>query len=392
VLIAACNAKAYHPPRADAHDAGNHRANDSGGDTGATDGGGNDGGGNANNSPGHEPDGPNDAGGVTSGPGNDGGGNANGVTLLFLSLREAPAPTRTFFWGEVNLTAPGFVGPPRDSLTIALDAENHLRYLSWKTLPHIPKRFGDDPTDFPLTRTKRVEVNPNVILDATVEEAPEPTASHFLFRMRNVSTDGLSDYVESIEGTRSGDGWSVVYSKQGTYFGPVIDAHAAGTLYAGDPGATPSDEGSLWSAPVELVAPGFNGPPVDHMTVSLDAQGQLRSFGFERFVRKQVTFGTRSDDLPLSGVATRGDLMITVDDAVAPTETHFVLRYHVTGNSGLTDFIEGLGGARAFRSRTRQRPTLSGQRTPQDRVSMAPINEVGVGCQPLTREHGGRRE
>jgi hypothetical protein len=277
-----------------------------------------------------------------------GDGEPHGTALLALSLREAPAPTRTFFWGEIDVSAPGFHVAPRDVLTIALDADKRLRYQSWKNLASFPKTYGDAPHEFPLTGTKQVDTHPdyNAIFQVTVEEAPEPTSSHFLLRSRNVSTDGRSDYVESTEGTRVGDGWMVVYTEKGTFFGAGINAHGTGVLYAGDPTATQSSDGSLWSAPVVLVAPGFAGPPVDHLTVALDSDGQLQSFSFERFTRRE-TFGTGPEALPLSGVGSRGDDQIRVDEAVAPTDSHFVIRYHVEGTAGLNSYIEGIDGTRS---------------------------------------------
>jgi hypothetical protein len=277
----------------------------------------------------------------------DSGAETHITALLSLSLVEAPAPTRTFYWGKITVTAPGFYVPPRDVLTLALDADNHLRYRKWKTLASFPQTFGDAAHEFPVSGTKQVDTHPdyNSIFDVTVE-ASESTSTHFLHRMHVVSTDGLSDYVESTEGTRAGDGWMVVYSEKGKYFGAQINANASGVLYAGDPSAPAPAGATLWSAPVEVVAPGFAGTPVDHLTVALDAQGRLTSFSFDDFVRSE-TFGSGPDDIPLSGVGFRGDVKITVDDVVAPTASHFVIRYHVEGSGGLNDYIEGIDGTRS---------------------------------------------
>jgi hypothetical protein len=270
--------------------------------------------------------------------------------LKTLSLAEAPASTRTFYWGEAKVEAPGFYSPPDNALTIALDAENHLRYLSWREFSAFPKTFGDGPTDFPLRGTKTVDLRHDYtyVYQGTVDEASVSDASHWLFRMRTESSEGQSDYVEGVEGTRAGDGWAVKYTEKGTYFGAEIDARGEGTLYAGDPKASAPAVGqaSAWSAPVELSAPDFYGAPVDHLTVQLGAHGELRSFGFEKFTRAQ-TFGAEPGAFPLSGTREQGDLKVQVDSAVDATPEHFVIRYHVQQPSQGLDYVEGLDGTRA---------------------------------------------
>jgi hypothetical protein len=262
---------------------------------------------------------------------------------------EAPAPSARFaswtlFWGTLDVTAPGFAGPPRDELTLALDADNLPRYLSWNTLPSFTKTFGDAADEFPLSGTKRVTPsNSSAVFEATVLDAAPATSDHFLLRTQLVSEDGLSNYVEQVEGWANAGGWDVHYTEQGAYFGASLDAEGVGFVATGDQGTPISN---VWSAPVEVVSPGFPGAPIDHMTVSLADTGQLRSFGFERFVRPNVTFGFGPDDLPVSGSVIRGDLTVTVDPAVAPNDGHFVLRYHVAQPSRLNDFVEGIEGTR----------------------------------------------
>jgi len=114
-------------------------------------------------------------------------------------------------------------------------------------------------------------------------------------------------------------------------------------LYPGDPKATAAT--TLWSAPVELVAPGFFGPPVDHLTVSLDAAGQLRWFSFQNFVRGVSFTGSSQELQPGKGtIAEEGD--VTFDNVEPPTATHFVIRYTVHSDQKLNDYIEGLDGTR----------------------------------------------
>ncbi|HKP55113.1 MAG TPA: hypothetical protein VJV78_00250 [Polyangiales bacterium] len=300
-----------------------------------------------------------DAGDVAADGGVDAGDQVGGL-LQELSLKEAPAPRQRFYWGAMDVTAPGKAGDGRDTFTIALDEDNTLRYLSWKTLPHFPKTFGDAKNAFPVAGSKQVDTHPDYlsVFDVTVEGSPTFTATRFELSMRVVGTDpyidGITDYVESTSGERNGQGWDVSYSAHGKFRSAVHDVDARGTLYTGDPNApAPSDKGSVWSAPVELEAPGSYGPPFDHMTVELGPTGQPRSFDFEKFRGAPVTFGSGQEDIPLSGTATRrdGDLRITVDDAVAATRDHFVIRYHAVGNVNLngeqlSDYVEGLDGTR----------------------------------------------
>jgi hypothetical protein len=226
-----------------------------------------------------------------------------------------------------------------------------VRYSSWRGFSALTKTYGDDPTSFPLSGTKRV-VHPSAsasLYDATVAPDSLSTPEHFLLRTHIADgLGGLNDYVESLEGTRDGDGWAVLYTQKGKYMVAAMDARAEGVLYAGDPSASAPGAGqpSVWSAPVELTAPGFVGPPVDHLKVVLDAQGQLRSFAFDEFSSGVRTFGSGAEDYPCAGTLTRGDLTVTVDEAIAPTPSHFVLRYRVQRPSQMNDYVEGIDGTR----------------------------------------------
>jgi len=273
---------------------------------------------------------------------------APGVALSALSLIEAPAPTRTFIWGTIDVTAPGFVGPPRDELTVGLGLDNSVRYLSWKTLPMLPKTYGDAPSDFPLSGSRSVDLTPSISDDYTATALDSAaSANHFLLREHVVTSQGLNDYVESIEGTPSGNGWSVVYSLEGKLHGSSINAHGQGVIYAGDPKASSPVAGqpSLWSAPVELTAPGFSGPPVDHLTVALDGSGQIRWFSFDRLMR-QVSFSSTTDGMPAGGITLASEGSVTFDNVVPATATHFVTRYQVHSTDKQHDYTEGLDGTR----------------------------------------------
>lgn len=265
--------------------------------------------------------------------------------LLRLSEQEAPVPTRTFYWGYGTTISPGFALFPDDKLTIALDGENRLRYLKW--LRFAPARsFGESAEDFPLSGAKQgvPAVGSSCTYDADVQ-TQSATDSSWSVRIGALSDGCNCDYVEALEGTRDEEGWSIVHTMQGVLFAASIDSRTDAKLYDHDPDAEIPVPGqpSSWSAPVELTAPDFYGPPVDHLKVSLDAQGVPLSFAFTRFARKQ-TFGTGSKDFPLTGESTRESGTITVDDAEAPTSEHFVLRYQVKGQ--LNDYVEGIDGTR----------------------------------------------
>ena len=288
-------------------------------------------------------------GGEVTGLGSDGVGTQTGQALAMLSLAEAPAATRTFFWGTIDVTAPGFVGPPRDEMTIGLGPNNSLGYLSWKTLPMLPKTFGDATSDFPLSGSRSVDLSPDITLDyaATVADPVAPTADHFVLSEHVVSVKGQCDYVEATEGNKAGTGWSVTYSDQGKLYGATITANAQGVLFPGDPSAPVPTAGqaSLWSAPVELTAPGFFGPPVDHLTVSVDGSGQLRWFAFQSFVR-QVSFTGSTQELEPGAVNIADEGVVTFDDVVPATPAHFVIRYQVHSDDKQNDYTEGLDGTR----------------------------------------------
>ncbi len=287
----------------------------------------------------------------SGGTGGAGAGGQPGQALAMLSLTEAPAATETLFWGQLDAQAPGFATLPQDMLTIGLGPDNGLRYMAWQTMPAQPKTYGDGPHDFPLTGSRQVDLSPDqtVVYDqVTVLDSPAPTATHFLLSSHYVSTGSQCDYVESIEGTAAGDGWAIVYSAQGILYAAHFSSSAQGTIYQRDPTATvaPAGQPSLWSAPVEMTAPGFTGPPVDHLTVSLDGSGQLRWFMFKNFVRT-VSFTGNTNELPPGNAGTVADQgTVTYDDVVPATPAHFVIRYHAYSTEKLNDFVEGLDGTR----------------------------------------------
>jgi hypothetical protein len=287
---------------------------------------------------------------VPTSPSVDALAEAKGPPLAGLSLTEAPATAATpaFFWGTIDLTAPGFVGPPRDRMTIGLGPDNSLRYVSWKTLPMLPKSFGDADSDYPVSGSRTVvplAISPTYT--ATVLDSSIATPDHFLLRYHVLDEGGSCDYIESTEGTRNGNGWSVVYSLEGKLLGAAMDAHAQGTLFPGDPDASVPEPGqaSLWFAPVALSAPGFVGQPIDHLSLALDGNGQIRWFMFDHFVRR-VSFPNNPDNLGPNALNLNNEGSVTFDDVIPATSSHFVIRYHVKSEYKQNDYTEGLEGTR----------------------------------------------
>jgi hypothetical protein len=96
---------------------------------------------------------------------------------------------------------------------------------------------------------------------------------------------------------------------------------------------------------LELVATGFAGPPVDHLTLALDGTGQIRWFSFQSFVRR-VSFTGSTTDLPAGGTLLADEGVVSFDSVVTPALAHVVIRYHVLSTDNLNDFTEGLDSTR----------------------------------------------
>lgn len=90
--------------------------------------------------------------------------------------------------------------------------------------------------------------------------------------------------------------------------------------------------------------------------MELSADGQLSALSFEKFTRRDLTFGETYLDLPLSGTREVDDLNVTVDDSVTASESRFAFSYHaesrktVDGDSDSEPsnaYDEGLEGTRS---------------------------------------------
>lgn len=263
---------------------------------------------------------------------------------------EPDTGVRTLYWGDIELSVPGFNISPSNTLTLAFDAESRLRYLSWKDSVSPMRTFGPAPNECPWHGAKHVERNDwdGSSCDVTVE-AGEFTTSTFRLSSHFVCTDGGSDYVESIEGTRTADGWHVVYAEHGNLYGTAIDAHAKGDVGShgtGEQSPTPGLR-SVWLAPIATDYGKFPGVPYDLCTVTLDGEGKPLQLDVEHFQR-HLTYGTNKGDLPYSGSAavTDENLTATVEE-FSSSASQFIVRHRTTGMVGMSDYVEELSGSRS---------------------------------------------
>jgi len=283
------------------------------------------------------------------------GGQSSPISATSPSSTQGATTTDTFYWATISVTAPGFAGPPADRLIISLDGNGELHYLSWDKLPMTEKVFGSGPDEYPLSGTKTLTEEDNGYqFQVNVLENPAPTSDHFLLSYHVVGgpvNDYDYDYVETTEGTRSGAGWAVTYSMNGTWWGAAINANGSGTLYAGDPNAPAPVDGQpvTWSAPVFLTAPGFYGPPVDFMTVKTGGDGQLQSVSFVKAGFLDETFSSGTNVVPVSGMAILSGDTVDVVSSDPLTADHFGFQYHVHGTTN-DDYVEAISGTRTGNS------------------------------------------
>ena len=106
----------------------------------------------------------------------------------------------------------------------------------------------------------------------------------------------------------------------------------------------------IWSGDVDLVAPGFYGPPVDHLVLSF-ANGKLRSSRFDKFGQTR-TYGDAATEYPLEGhrMVQPGPFVGATQDVTVQesswTSTAFRLCFHSYDAEGTvsTDFVECVSG------------------------------------------------
>jgi len=77
-------------------------------------------------------------------------GLATGLLHRVGSPRTPSATLSGTWYDEVSLSAPGFVGPPRDQLTLAFDVEGRLKHLYFAVFTMLPLTFGESESEFPL--------------------------------------------------------------------------------------------------------------------------------------------------------------------------------------------------------------------------------------------------
>jgi hypothetical protein len=106
----------------------------------------------------------------------------------------------------------------------------------------------------------------------------------------------------------------------------------------------------IWSGDVDLVAPGFYGPPIDRFVLSF-ANGKLRSSGFDKLGLPR-TYGDAATDFPLAGHrlvqpggATGFTHDVTVQEATwGATSFRFCFHALSAADTPDTDFVECISG------------------------------------------------
>ncbi|HYJ08245.1 MAG TPA: hypothetical protein VEX18_04535 [Polyangiaceae bacterium] len=137
------------------------------------------------------------------------------------------------WYGLVALSAPGFVGPPEDQLSISFDAQGRLRHLRFEVFSLFPLTFGDSEGDFPLSGARQVRPRETTSsYDAEVQQSSF-TASTFALALEirnHDDTTAMTDVAVSITGTLGEQGLDVSYSMVGIIYTASVDAHAEGLL------------------------------------------------------------------------------------------------------------------------------------------------------------------
>jgi hypothetical protein len=93
----------------------------------------------------------------------------------------------------------------------------------------------------------------------------------------------------------------------------------------------------IWYGAVELEAPGWYGPPIDHLTVALDDSGP-RSFVFQTFGQNAFVIG---DEVTTPALDNGRKLPVEVN---AVSDTDFELRYAATVPAEGVAYVESLTG------------------------------------------------
>jgi hypothetical protein len=160
-------------------------------------------------------------------------GRAFGLLHRVGAVRPPSSALPGIWYGLVALSAPGFVGPPEDQLSISFDAQGRLRNLRFEVFSVFPLTFGDSESDFPLTGARLVRPRETTAsYDAEVQQSSF-TASSFAIALEirnHDDTSATTDIAVSITGALGEQGLDVSYSMVGIVYTAPVDAHAEGLL------------------------------------------------------------------------------------------------------------------------------------------------------------------
>jgi hypothetical protein len=160
-------------------------------------------------------------------------GRASGLLHRVGAVRAPSTALPGIWYGLVALSAPGFVGPPEDQLSISFDAQGWLRHLRFEVFSVFPLTFGDSESDFPLSGARLVRPRETTAsYDAEVQQSSFTASSFALaLEIRNHDdTTATTDVAVSITGTLGEQGLDVSYSMVGIVYTAPVDAHAEGLL------------------------------------------------------------------------------------------------------------------------------------------------------------------
>jgi hypothetical protein len=255
--------------------------------------------------------------------------------------------------GDVDLVAPGYVGPPIDRLVVAFTNGRLSSFAFDKFAQN--KRFGETNADFPLQGIRAVKFGPagrDTVTVTVLESTWDGTS--FSIRYRGVVA-GRSDFEESLKGTLvREDQLRIEYAVTGKDGRSTLNAHASGVLVWNDSTSimTRQTTPGKWAGDINVVSPGFAGAPIDRLVVSINADNELAYFDFHTGLWAHE-FGTAPGNFPLHGTAlvnrapSTQSYVSQVEESTF-TPSSFSFRHHVVGSgedTPATDYVETITGS-----------------------------------------------
>jgi hypothetical protein len=138
--------------------------------------------------------------------------------------------------GSVTLSAPGFFGPPLDTMRIVVGADGRPSYFDFTKFIR-SQQFGPTAAEFPLDGTRDTDgpsggcPSASCTFHVIVQEATFG-ATGFILSYRAIGSGLLptTDFVETIDAALVGDHLQVKYTMQGTWGAAPADVVAMGLL------------------------------------------------------------------------------------------------------------------------------------------------------------------